>query len=257
MTAQDIIAALDLPGNCRVDQLVSKKLLLENSIPTTSDKRQINNCVERIDWLAALKPNTIGVSEYRDDVREYLEIAVLSVTLKTNTDVPAKPARLAELIHRAIPYPMVLLLKSQQGLMLSVAHKRWAQNEADKVILDGDVVAVTLHDVPSSPAVEAEFLQALALRRQSQTTLHALYQGWMDSLEALQAAQLTGGFKLADNPEQAAIRLVALRQCRELDIKIAGLRLAARKEKQVARQVVINLQIKALHAERAQATARL
>lgn len=251
MTAQDIIVALDLPGNCRVDQTVSKKLLIENIAPSANDKRQINNCIERIDWLAALKPNTIGVSEYRDDAREYLEIAVLSVTLKTNTDMQAKPARLAELIHRAIPYPTVLLLKSQQGLMLSVAHKRWAQNESDKVILDGDVVAVTLLDdaSPRAAAVETEFLLALALCCQPQATLHALYQGWMDTVQALQAAQLTGGFKLADNPEQAARRRHALQDCRRLELEAVSLRARAAKEKQLARQVELNLVLKRVQAQ--------
>ena len=249
MTEQDLIAALDLPDSCRVGQRVPKKLLIENGAPNASDKRQINDGIEDIVWLAALKPNTIGVAEYRDEVREYLEISVLSVALKFNADVPAKPARLAELVHRAIPYPTILLLKSQQGLMLSVAHKRWALSEADKVILDGDVVAVTLLDDASSPAVETEFLQALALRRQPQATLHVLYQGWMDSVQALQAAQLTGGFKLPDNPEQAARRLAALRKYRELEIKISKSRLAVGKERQMSRQVAINIEIRFLNNE--------
>ena len=57
---------------------------------------------------------------------------MLSVTLRGN----AKAGRLAELVHRAVPYPLVLLLNSERTLMLSLAHKRWAQNEAGKVVLD-------------------------------------------------------------------------------------------------------------------------
>jgi hypothetical protein len=253
MTVQDLITALDLPGSCRVDQRVPKKLLVENGAPTTSDKRQINDGIEEIQWLAALKPNTIGVPEYRDDVREYLEIAVLSVTLRGN----AKAGRLAELIHRAVPYPMMLLLNSEQALMFSLAHKRWSQNEAGKVVLDGDMVEVTFPgDAPSS-AVEIAFMQTLALARQPQATLNALYQGWMDNLEALLAARITGALTGADSHEQAAVRRAALRHCEELDAQIATLRFAAIKENQIARQVAINLEIKALHAARAQAVASL
>lgn len=253
MTAQDLIAALDLPGSCRVDQRVPKKLLIENGAPTASDKRQINDGIEEIQWLAALKPNTIGVPEYRDDVREYLEIAVLSVTLRGN----AKTGRLAELVHRAVPYPMVLLLNSEQTLILSMAHKRWSQNEAGKVVLDGGMVDVAFPgDTPSS-AVEIAFTQTLALARQPQATLNTLYQGWMDSLQALRAARITGAFTHADNPDQAAHRRAALHHCKELDAQIATLRLAALKENQMARQVAINLEIKALHAARAQAVASL
>lgn len=245
MTVQDIIAALDLPGSCRVDQRVPKKLLVENGAPTASDKRQINDGIEEIQWLAALKPNTIGVPEYRDDVREYLEIAVLNVTLRGN----AQAGRLAELVHRAVPYPMVLLLNSEQTLMLSLAHKRWAQNEASKVVLDGDMVEVALSvDAPSS-AVEIAFMQTLALARQPQATLNALYQGWMDKLEALLAARLTGSFKDTNSPEQAAARRQGLQDCQRLELEAVSLRAKAAKEKQLARQVELNLALKRVQAQ--------
>ena len=75
-----LIAAFDLPAGARVEQRVPKKLLVENGAPTAADKRPINEGIEEAHWLAALKPTTIGVPEYRDDVREYLEIAVLSIS---------------------------------------------------------------------------------------------------------------------------------------------------------------------------------
>lgn len=256
MTAQDIVLALGLPDSCRVDQRVPKKLLVENGAPTAADKRQINDDIEEIQWVAALKPNTIGVAEYRDDVREYVEIAVLTVTLRATDDKPAKVARLAELVHRAVPYPVLLLLKSGQSVTLSLAHKRWAQNEAGKIVLDGGVVSALPDDAPSETALSA-FTQALSLTSQPQTTLFGLYQGWIDSVQALLAARLTGSFKTADSPEQAAARRAALSRCREIDSQIASLRTSAAKERQMARQVAINMEIKMLQAERSAAQALL
>lgn len=249
MTAQDIILALGLPDSCRVDQRVPKKLLVENGAPTTADKRQINDGIEEIQWVAALKPNTIGVAEYRDDVREYVEIAVLSVTLRATDDKPAKVARLAELVHRAVPYPVLLLLHSGQRVMLSMAHKRWAQNEAGKVMLDGDIVSASLPDDAPSAATSSVFTQALALTSQPQATLFGLYQGWMDSVQALLAARLTGTFKAADTPEQAVARRQALQKCLRLELEEARLRTQAAKEKQLARQVELNLALKRVQAQ--------
>src|SRR5690554_6729337 len=145
LSAQTLIQALHLPESCRVDQRVPKKLLLEHGAPTAADKRLITDAIEEIQWLAALKPNTIGVPSYRDAQREYLEIAVLAVTLR-GTVKSARLARLAELVHRAVPYPVLLLMEAQ-ALTLSLAHKRWAQNEAGKVVLDGDAVLVSLSRV--------------------------------------------------------------------------------------------------------------
>jgi uncharacterized protein DUF4391 len=114
----DVIAALDLPPSTRVDQRVPKKLLVENGAPTAADKRHINDGIEDLHWMATLKPTTIGVPEYRDTVREYLEIAVLSLVFRPI----AKGGRLTELVHRAVPYPVVLIAEHQLKLSVSLAH---------------------------------------------------------------------------------------------------------------------------------------
>lgn len=92
MTTADLIAALDLPADSRVDQRVPKKLLLENGAPTAADKRHITEGIEGLLWLAALKPTTIGVPACQDEAREYLEIAVLRLELRAG----AKATRLVE-----------------------------------------------------------------------------------------------------------------------------------------------------------------
>ncbi len=255
------IASLGLPDGCRVDQRVPKKLLLENGAPTAADKRLIADAVEEIQWVAALKPNTIGVPDYRDDQRVYLEIAVLAVTLRSQPGQdkakPANAARLAELVHRAVPYPVLLLLCSGQSMTLSFAHKRWAQNEASKVVLDGGMVSMSLpEDAPSLDALTA-FVQAIALTRQPRSSLFALYQGWMDSAQALLAAKLTGTFKTADSAEQAAARRHALQECERLESEAAHLRTQAGKEKQLARQVELNLALKRVLAQLAAARQQL
>jgi len=43
---------------------------------------QIQDGIEEIIWVAALKPTNIGVPAFEDVVRQYLEIAVLTVELR-------------------------------------------------------------------------------------------------------------------------------------------------------------------------------
>ena len=282
LSAQTLIHALRLPESCRVDQRVPKKLLLENGAPTAADKRLITEAIEEIQWVAALKPNTIGVPDYRDTLREYLEIAVLAVTVR-GVVKPASHSRLAELVHRAVPYPVLLLLVAPQmggqSLTLSLAHKRWAQNEADKVVLDGSPISVTVavptsntastsltgvnaadsfHPDPVAVAdVENAFIQSLSVTRQPQATLHALYQGWVDCMQALLAARLTGSYQTPATPEQAAARRQALADCERLEAEVSRLRAQALREKQLARQVELNLTLKRVQAELATARQQL
>ena len=270
LSAQTLIHALRLPEGCRVDQRIPKKLLLENGAPTAADKRLITEAIEEIQWVAALKPNTIGVPDYRDTLREYLEIAVLAVTVR-GVVKPASHSRLAELVHRAVPYPVLLLLIKGQSLTLSLAHKRWAQNEADKVVLDGRLISVRVsaslsevnaadssHPDPAAAAqAENAFIQSLSVTRQPQATLHALYQGWVDCVQALLAARLTGSYQTPTTPEQAAARRQALADCERLEAEVSRLRAQAAKEKQMARQVELNLTLKRVQAELAAARRQL
>lgn len=250
LASADLIAAFDLPTAALVNQRVPKKLLVENGAPTTADRKLIQDGIEEITWVAALKPASIGVPEYRDEQRCYLELAVLLVDLRE----AGKVTRLAELIHRSIPYPVLLILADSGGLMLSLAHIRWAQKEADKTVLDGEPSMARLSGEMSSLR---NFLQALSLRNQPRADLYVLYQGWLDTLTALQAAAITGRFAQSENTEQAGARRVALHRCREIDGEVARLRLAAAKEKQMARQVAVNMEIKALLAERERAATNL
>ena len=252
MNAVDLIAALDLPVGSRVDQRVPKKLFVENGAPTATDKRRITEGVEDVQWIAALKPTTVGVPESRDAIREYLEIAVLSVVLRP----AAQAERLVELFHRAVPYPMFLIATDGDSLNVSLAHKRWSQGEVGATVLDGDLVAASL-EVDQDAGTKREFVDALPIGRQPRANLFALYQGWMDTVFALLVARVTGNFARAASPEHAGARRGALAECVRIEEQMARLRATAAKEKQLARQVDMNLELNRLQAAHTAARARL
>lgn len=252
MNAAEALTALDLPAAARVERRVPKTMLHEHGAPTATDKRRISDGVKQLLWVAALKPTTIGVAVYRDEVREYLEIAVLHLALRA----AARVGRLVELVHRAVPYPLLLIAEKGEQTHLSLAHKRWSQSEAGKTVLDGEVVGVVWDGAGVDPH-GAAFHAALALGRQPRGTLFALYQGWIDTVLALQAARLTGAFATLGTAEHGAARREALQECARLELDVARLRTAAAKEKQMARQVELNLELKRVEAARAAALARL
>ena len=74
MNAADILNALDLPAAARVERRIPKTLLHKHGAPTRADKRRISDGIEKLSWVATLKPSTIGVPAYRDESREYLEM---------------------------------------------------------------------------------------------------------------------------------------------------------------------------------------
>jgi hypothetical protein len=252
MTADDLLAALDLPVATRVDQRVPKKLFLENGAPTAADRRVITEGVEECRWVAALKPHTIGVPDYRDTDREYVEIHVLRLT----TEPDAKITRLTELVHRAVPYPLLLVHERGNAITLSAAHKRHSLGEAGKTVLESPPVAVDVGG-PAFARFQGDFVAALPLTKQPQGSLYALYSGWLDTLVALLAAARSGQFRMCETLAAAEARRQALETCVSADAEVARIRAAAARETQVARQAELNQAVRAVRARLAAAEADL
>lgn len=250
MTVEAVVEALAIPAGARVDRRIPKKTLLDEGASTAADRRLVQDGIDNLQWVAALKPGNIGVPAYRDAEREYLEIVVVTASFRGG----ARAARLTELIHRAIPYPLVLV-SSGAGVEISLGHKRLSQGERGKVVLDGGVQAVRLG--PARREVERAFLTSLPVSAWPALDLLALYRGWLDRIEALKAAHLTGHFGLPASPADAAERRAALDECARIEREAGLLRAQAASESQISRRVEINLALKRLEASLADQMARL
>jgi len=256
MNSAAVIGALRLPSEASVDQRVPKKLLLENGARTAGDKRQINDGIEELLWVATLKPGNIGVPAFRDANHEYIEIAVLCVSLRAT----AKAPRIIELIHRAIPYPLMLIAALGETISVSLAHKRLSQIETGSIVLEGEILSVELCEaghLRAAPATLAGFFASLPVAAQPSRNLFALYQGWIDRLSALEAANITGSFVLHDSPEKTIERRFSLEAHCRLQGEIANLRAQADRETQINKRVEINHELQRLEAELVVAKARM
>ena len=244
---------MELPGGCRVDKRVPKKVLAENGVATPAARRKANEGIAELTWVAALKPATIGIPAFQDDGRDYMEIAVLRVVVKPE----AKIHPLAEMIHRSVPHPTMLLAEAEGRLELSAVHKRVALNEPGKRVLDGDILSVAWGAAVGGALPGKEFKSALALARQPRTSLYSVYQGWIDALLAQQAAAITGAFRMPNDPAETTRRREALREMVNMAAEIDRLRSACAKERQMPRQVEMNLEIKRLERQIARAKEKL
>ena len=167
------LAALTLPPATAVQQRIPKKMLTEHAAATAADRKLVQERIDTVTWHASLKPGNVGVAAYEDALRCYLEIAVLTLQLRPAAEQrqalhssPGSIRRLAELIHRAIPYPVVLLIEAGHELIVSMAHIRWAQRETGKTVLDGEpILASVTPPAEHNPMLGAyrQFLLALNL----------------------------------------------------------------------------------------------
>jgi hypothetical protein len=66
MKIEDILDSLAIPSNARIDKRIPKKVLLDNVSFSTADKKLIQESIDEMQWVAALKATNIGVQQYRD-----------------------------------------------------------------------------------------------------------------------------------------------------------------------------------------------
>jgi hypothetical protein len=136
-----------------------------------------------------------------------------------------------------------------------VAHKRWSQGETGQIVID-ELRATAPFQPENATSETAQFLARLAVGGLPQGNLFALYQSWLDSVLALEAAQITGAFRPPASGNSAVLRdnlNTRAEALRELTL----LHTQAEKETQLNRRVEINLAIKKLDARIAELDANL
>lgn len=243
-----LLNSLELPAAACVGKRVPKKMIVE-FFGSLGDKRAARVGLDEFHWLASLKPANIGVAEYVSADREYREVAVLSVRLK----VGGNARRLAEAIHRAVPYPVLLFMTQAgsegaagaNGVIVSAAHKRTVRKGGKRVAVE-EVVRVEISAAGTTDVPETAFLASLSLPQLPRNDIFGLYQGWLDRLVALQIARIGGSFALPRDAEETERRqrVLAERAGRERELK--RLRAAARRERQLSRRAELNRRIREL-----------
>lgn len=247
MTPEQLLHALRLPASCLVQRRLPKTLLDQHGAARAGDKQVIAQGIASANWLASLKPASTGIAEHHSDTRAYVELAVLHVELKPG----ARSQRLIQLLHAALPHPLLLLTTG--GLnSLSLAHKRIAPGNHRAV--DGAVVDVQWSSPAEAEPHAAAFLAALAVGQRQALELPAAdlaeqYQRWIEATEALLAARRSGRFALPVGAEEAARRRQLLHQCSQLDAAIAQVRAAGKRETDLAAGAALNLRQRALRTD--------
>jgi hypothetical protein len=231
MMLDRLFEALALPGSARVERRVPMGLIADHGATGAGDRKLVESGIERLRWRASLKPGTIGVPAFGDGVRDYAEIAVLTLERRPG----ANAARLAKIAHGAIPYPLILIIGDNESATLTVAPKRRHERLADRFVLDRLVTAPAVTEPPIAGA--DAFMSSLAVAELPATNLWSLYEGVVDRVDAYAAACITGAFRLPTDGEEAAGRRSALAALEKQAREVARLRKAIATEKRLSARI--------------------
>ncbi len=240
MRPRRIYDALEVPDSCFLGKRVFKKLFLEHGELRPADKKVLSRDVGNVVWQYTLKPGTIAIRSYADEKREYLEIAILEVELSDRKSAQ----RIGEVVHRSIPYPVVLVLADEAGCCLSLAAKRFSRSRAGTVVAEEQTSTPWLEEEHLNDE-QGHFLASLSLRQLPQTHFLELYQALLQRVLTLQGAEAGGSFRL-DPGRTIEQQREDLERLRRLEHEMRDVRSAIHCENAFARKVELNTRLKKL-----------
>jgi len=234
---------MTIPGTCRIGKRVFKKLFHENAKLSLTDKKALSEDVDTILWQYIFKSTTIPIMPYDDDQREYHEVALLQVNLKRL----GKVNRLAEIIHKAIPYPLIVVFVSETICAISLAHKRFSQAERDSIVAE-DFQTTCWIDLLNLTIDQVSFLESMNVTTWPFIHFFAFYRAAMNCVVALACAEHSGHYSLESaNGHSLDEQIFMLKHIDELQQEKTGIQHKLKKEKNLGTQVQLNMQIKQIN----------
>jgi len=229
---------LAIPDACFLGKRIYKKLFYENVSLNSTDKKAFSEDIEEIQWRYTLKPETINIARFQDDEREYDEVAILQVTLKS----PKHYKRIAQVIQKGIPYPVWLIFLDGTRLAFSLADKRINRADRDKIRVEA-FYETDWMNLENLSEIEQAFIEQCVITRFSYQHFYAFYVDLTARVIALQCAYLNGNYAL-ENDLTRQQRLELLNSIRHKQQHLTELRSALKKENPFNQKVQLNIKIK-------------
>lgn len=229
---------MQVPDSALVDKRVFKKQFLEHGDLTAADKTALSENVEQVLWRFSFSPSTVAIAPYTDDEHEYLEVALLEVGLRQRKGA----TRIAELTHRTVPYPLLLVFVDDAGLAVSTALKRLSRSAGDRLVTSD--LAITSWSEEPPKELDLQFFDSLRFSGLRQSDFSAFYHDLHSRVVARNCGEVTGVFRVGTDSPQ--VRAEALSQVRQIEKEIERARREIRQDVSMARSVELNTQIQDL-----------
>lgn len=233
---------LHLPAKCLANRKITKTFFKRNFELTKNERNLLDDfsIVVSIDWIASISPNTCNVPAFSTSNSSFEEIQVIALQTN-NKDFERNYYKLLELIQKYIPYHTLLILYTDKVLVWNTCFKRINENDNTKRVIDKMFSTdIILMNNPTESQIK--FFGGLSFEKLDKTNLRTLYNGYVQQLVALNAAEVRGEFSTrpADRTKQDVIYLEEIAQ---LEKEITVLSKKVKRESQLNIQIDLNSQV--------------
>lgn len=128
---------MDIPKRTILNRKIPKKAFFSEADFSSAEKELFTSQVDGIYLLSVMNQQSMKIQAYQTKELHYAEVVWVYVKIRSKD----KNNRIAQVVHKAIPNPVVLVMESPEGdILLSACHKRLHKMDVAKVVLEEPVI---------------------------------------------------------------------------------------------------------------------
>ena len=193
---------LEVPKDCIVDSVIPKKDVFEAADLNTKDKRIFTDLIKQIKWCYNFTEDNIRVDKFIDEERRYEEVELININLKYDNvhkidlgkfKEDDKIDRIADIVMRFIPYPIILTMQYDMELKFYAAHIRESKADYDKIVIDGKILSTNWMDINNLSEIEDDFITKIQFDNLERTNFYSFYNSYFEAVVQHDGAITAGG----------------------------------------------------------------
>jgi len=232
---EDFFNSLSIPQSCFVGKKLDKKEFIENFSLNANDKKILSKDIDRITLEHLLNQNTINISPFTDEDKDFSEIAFIKVKISN----PDKLKSINNIIQQ-IPYPLIVFYIYENQLAMSICPKRINKSDSSKLVVEEEYFSKWL-DFNSLNKIEKKFLDNLNISNHPFTDFLSFYESIIDTIIAFNASKYTGNINASKDTKKL------LEEIQRLEISITEIKNKIKKETSFNEKVSMNINLKEIN----------
>ena len=233
---------LQIPERSLVTKKITKAFFKRNFDLTSTEKALLDdfNAISGIDWFASINPANSNINPYKDEHYLFEEVQII-ITHTPGNDFERNHQRIADLIQKYIPYPILLCILHDNVFVFNACDKKINQNDSTRRIVEKKYSTESINRQAITEQQQS-FLNSLVFSELDKTNLKTYYDSYIQRMIALKAAELSGVF-MSRTKERTQSDMEKLEKIDTLQKEIQILQSQAKKESQLNQRIVLNTQI--------------
>ena len=246
---------IKVPNSAIVNSIIPKQDIFEATQMNKSDQDYFVKYVKQIRWLYKFDDSTIRIKPYEDEEKSYLEVELISIKLKNefqeynhNTGnfhrFDARLDRIVDILHRFIPYPILLCADFKDEIKFYVSHISESKADYNKITLD-ELISTEWINTKNLDKFDEELMAKLQIDNLDKTNVFTFYDDIVTAIIQYNGSKEVGKKVILSSEDIQKI----MEKIKEIERQINDLRIELRKSDNFNEQVELNIKIKELENE--------